>query len=106
VPRTTRFELRLTPEEKHAILERARLHGYSVSDFLREGAIYGCVQPVPDINHEQWHKLSGACSNLNQVVRLCHVGAVPKELGPIAESALALVIAIRHDLITPKGGVP
>ena len=103
VPRPTRIDLRVTHEEKRAIHERAKASGYSASDFLREAGQHGRVQPVPSINLQQWARLAGLVSNLNQLVRHCNTGIVSPELLPTVESVQEQVDIIRKDLITIRG---
>jgi hypothetical protein len=103
VKKTTRLILRISPDDKDEIRLRANTYGYSITDFLLEGGLRGKVQPVLSINLQQWHRLAGLVSNLNQLVRHCNEGTVSPDLQPTLDGIQREVLAIRHDLITKQG---
>jgi len=99
---STRFHLRLTPDQKSRLAAQASQVNCSAADYLRELIETGKVQPVLSINLHQWHRLAGLVSNLNQLVRHCNRGTVPQDLLPTLESVRLEVFAIRHDLLTKQ----
>ena len=103
--RNTRIYVRVTPEEKRSIQERAKTHDYSASDFVRECGLWGKVQPVLSINLQQWAKLAGLVSNLNQLTRHTNAGVIEPELAPTIRETREMVDAIRQDLIATKEGL-
>ncbi len=102
--RTTRFQIRLSPEEHSAALERARVYGYTLANYTREMMVHGKAEPVLSINLLQWSRLSSALSNFNQMVRLCNTGLVPPndELEDQISQVLKLLQEIRHDITTKQ----
>jgi hypothetical protein len=102
VKRTTRIDVRVTPEEKRCIDGRARAHGYPTTKFLREGGLLGRVQPVLSIHLQQWARLAGLMANLNQLTRLANAGTIRPDLAAAILETRDMVAAIRQDLITKR----
>jgi hypothetical protein len=100
--RNIRVFVRLTQEEKDAILKRAQEHAYTMSSFIREGAVLGKVQPVLSINLQQWARLAGLMANVNQLTRHCNAGHIPADVVPVLEDVRKQVNAIREDLATKR----
>ena len=95
--------IRVTPEEKSAIQERARSHSRKASDFIREAGLHGRVQLVLSINLAQWGKLGGLAANLNQLTRHANAGVISPDLASAILETKAMVDAIRQDLVTKRG---
>lgn len=104
MPRTTRFFIRLSPEEKSAVFTRASQYpDYSAAKFAREMLLHGRVEPVLCVNLYQWTKLGGLANNINQLTRLSHeTKNVTPELPELLRKLEELLSAIRHDLITKQ----
>jgi hypothetical protein len=101
--RTVRIDIRCTPKEKQRILSRAAKHRLKASELMRECGLRGTVlPPIRKVNRKQWRKLAGALSNFNQLIRLCHSGAVPSNLQPMAEECMGLIQDIRRRLIRKR----
>jgi len=102
VNRSTRLFLRLTPQEKQDLANRAKAcTGYTLAQFVREILTTGKVQPVLPINLDQWSRLGGMMSNLNQLAKHANEGTkVSTELLPLLEQIAAEVTSIRHDIKT------
>jgi hypothetical protein len=96
-----RFEIYLTPLERGAIAERAKQAGMPLSAFIRKAALGQKVSALPAINAEQWSKLSGLGSNLNQLAHHANAGTLegadPATLDELAEQ-------IRQIRLTLMGG--
>lgn len=104
--RDLRIFIRVTSEERDAIVRRAAQHGYKFSGFIREAAVLGRVQPVLSINLQQWAKLTGLATNLNQLTRHCNSGVLPADALQTIEAVRQQVEKIRDDLITKRGLQP
>ena len=100
--RTTRIDVRCTPEEYRSIEERARACGYPTTKFLREFGLTGRVQPVLSVNFIQWAKLAGLVANLNQLTKHANAGSIQSDLAPVIRETREIVEAIRRDLITKQ----
>jgi hypothetical protein len=79
--------------------ERAKEAGYHLSGFVRECGLTGKVSPVPAINRDQWSVLAATTANLNQLVRLCHKGAIPQNLDATILETARLLHEVRSRLI-------
>ena len=100
--RTTRIDVRVSPEEKREIQQRAAAIGYAAAEFMRECGLLGKVQPILSINLQQWGRLAGALSNLNQAIRHCNAKRLPEDLMPLLLEIKGSVMEIRQDLITKR----
>jgi hypothetical protein len=101
--RTLRIIIRCSLKEKQRIHARAAKHRLKASKFLRQCGLRGSVlPPTQAVNIDQWRRLAGALSNFNQLIRLCHSGAVPKNLGPVAEECMDLIHEVRRRLIRKR----
>ena len=100
--RTARIYARFSPEEKAIVEQKAKAAGFTSSKFMRELGLHGRVQPVLSINLQQWSRLGGLGSNLNQLVRHCNQGVVPPDLKTVLEEIRDQVNAVRRDLITKR----
>ena len=97
--RIRQFHIRLSDEERTRMQERAKEAGFPLSGFVRECGINGRVCPVPSINREQWSVLAATTANLNQLVRLCHKGTVPRHLDAVLLETSRLLHEVRTQLI-------
>src|ERR1017187_4530315 len=100
--RKNRVFIRLTSDEKDTIQKRAQEHAYTLSSFIREGAVLGKVQPVLSINLQQWARLAGLMANVNQLTRHCNAGHFSAEVLPVLEDLRSQVNAIRKDIVTKR----
>lgn len=97
-----RFDIYLTPLERGAISERAKLAGMPLSAFIRKSALGQKVSALPAINAEQWSRLSGLGSNLNQLAHHANAGTLDGADLALLEELSEQVRQIRHALM---GGV-
>lgn len=74
--------VRLSPEERQALFEKAKSVGVSLSEFVRRSALGRRMPPAPPpkINLDLYQQLSRIGNNLNQVARKIHEGTVLVDL--------------------------
>jgi hypothetical protein len=72
--RTDEIKVRLTPEEKASLTERAKECGYSRENYIRTllGGHVPRPMPPPDY-HGMMRELHGIGNNLNQVAQKAHI---------------------------------
>jgi hypothetical protein len=97
--RTSRIYVRCSSEEKSQISNQAKEHGYAASRFMRECGMNGKVEPVPSINYQQWARLAGLSSNLNQLLYHINTGRIPETLRPTVEALQTVLFEVRAALI-------
>jgi hypothetical protein len=90
--------VRVSPKEK-AIIEK-HADGRELSAFLRQAGM-GQQQParVPLANREISGHLSSIGNNLNQLVRLAHVGRCPDHLEAFLRRMYDLIVKWRRELL-------
>ena len=96
-----RFDIYLTPLERGAVAERAKQAGMPLSAFIRKAALGQKVSALPAINAEQWGRLAGLGSNLNQLAHHANAGAI-EGVDPVMLDELAE--AVRQIRLTLMGG--
>jgi len=68
-----RLELRLQPTDKEKIKKRAASLGLSMSDFVRQMALYGfAVQYRADILYDLIKAINRIGTNINQIAKICN----------------------------------
>ncbi len=99
--KTERILIRAEPQEHEEIVSRARAAGISVPEFLRRSALSRRVDPHARTTAEALQQLARVGQNLNQMVRLAHLGQHNREdvLTTLAEvRAAAAALAGRGEL--------
>ena len=92
--KSTRIQLRCTPEESQMIKDKARSAGMTVSDFLRAAAFNTKIQaPIPE---DVRRAISRWSANLNQLARAANItGQVEaREIARLRADAQAILQAI------------
>jgi uncharacterized protein (DUF1778 family) len=95
--RTSDIHLRLAPEEKTALLDKARLGGVSVTKLMVEGAITAKVVIVPHVNEQQWAELTELQATLRELSRR---QGVPPEVHDLLAELSVHVVGVRGALLT------
>jgi tRNA(Phe) wybutosine-synthesizing methylase Tyw3 len=73
--KSERFNLRMTPQEKTAILSRAKKAGRTASEFMIDTALNRKIIVIDGLP-EMVHELKTLGRNLNQLMILCNMGKV------------------------------
>ncbi len=94
--KTERILIRAEPEEATAIRERATAAGVSVPEFLRRSALSKRIDMRARTTVEALQQLARIGQNLNQMVRLAHIGQHNREdvlttLAEVRAAAAALL---------------
>ena len=93
--RTAHINVRMTPEERAAILTRSSRFGMAPSTFMRESALLRDVDPVRVADTEELRaihtNLKRIGSNLNQAVRALNAGAPASAPPPELAEAVSQV---------------
>ena len=89
------FTVRLSPAERAAVEERARLLKMTPSDYARACLVQGTVKVIREAGHdpEKVRALLAIGNNLNQIARRLNAsGETPTHLPEILETVRALLI--------------
>lgn len=73
--KTERFNLRMTPEEKALIAEKARRAGRPMSEYMIDAALNHTVTVIEGLP-ELVRELKAVGNNVNQLTALAHIGRV------------------------------
>ena len=73
--KTERFNLRMTPEEKALIAEKARKAGRPMSEYMIDAALNHTVTVIEGLP-ELVRELKAVGNNVNQLTALAHIGRV------------------------------
>ena len=74
--RTAVIPVRLTPDERDQLREKAREHKISLSDYIRRTVLSKKLpaKAAPEVNRQTYQELARVGNNLNQLVRAVHSG--------------------------------
>jgi hypothetical protein len=78
MPRSAVVPIRLTPEERDQLQDKASDHRISLSEYMRRQAFSRRlpVKPAPEVNQQTYQELARVGNNLNQLIRAIHEGRV------------------------------
>lgn len=99
--RTSRHELRLTPEEKKAWSVKASEAGMSLNEYIRRCVERRKVIPIqPEVNRKTAIELGRIGVNLNQLVRAMNAAIVSGQHIPNVSEAISVVEEVERAVKT------
>ncbi len=98
--RTCVIKLRLRPEEKQSLADKAKARKCPLATLIRDTVLYGHAPVIPEINKQEWQELGRAKANLNQIAYHLNCGGDPEIVEVfqlIAELRSALIGLSRNE---------